>query len=717
MSSLPFFFLSWSRRSSAVFSQAAVCALLAPHPRVLAIMSSPSSSFFVPRSLLSYLAVLAPAVTAARGPVSATWSDSTFGPDGPWPAIEVTLGNDQKISMYPGREFQSFVLTSDYCNHNSTVPCYANQAGLYNDAQSQVDLTGSTGQIQYKSGADYMLGVDVRGATTTSWIDTLQFGGETIDNVSLALVDKSYMAYPDGTWYPLTVGCLGIGAPNTVNQSFSNSFGPSINASLIPGFLWEKNTTTTNSFSMHIGSANPRMPGSFYFGGYDQNRVIGEVLEFEDDYTNAITLKDIGIKVIDGSSPWDYKSLGGLLASGNSSINSGGVQVSVDGCSPYLTLPKSTCDAIAKQLPVTYNEKLGLYFWNTDDSKYTQIVSSPSVLEFIFYRGSNTKTVTISVPFQHLNLTLDAPLVDQKTQYFPCYTGPSKSFTLGRAFLQDAFVSANWDKKRWWLAQAPGPNIPSPSVNQLEDGHSVAASSNDWKESWSGSWKALSPEDVSSPTGGDASVASAPPDSANATNPGSATQPAGLSTGAQAGIGVGVSIAGLAIIGAIAFVFIRRRKATAAASDGAASDATQPTSYQGYYVPVKSPNSPGMAEASSAVTSGQPPNAMYSQSQYQQYPQQYAQQYGQPYPQQYPQQFPQSHGQAYRTELPAIGNTVTELPGSATYDPYLLDSRQVYDHTSPQQSYPSPHSSYSPQPAASHNAEQSPVSAQSPRHT
>ncbi|KAI1375735.1 acid protease [Hypoxylon crocopeplum] len=630
-----------------------------------------SLTFSLPISLLSYLAIFRP-VRAANGPVAATWSDSTFGPDGPWPAIEVTLGNEQKISLYPGREFQTFLLTSDYCNHNTSIPCYANQAGLYNDAQSQVDTTGSTGSIQFQSNPDYMLGVDVRGEMTKSWIDTVDFGGATIDNVSLALLDQSYMAYPDGQWYPLTVGCLGIGAPDTVNQSFSNSFGPAINASLIPGYLWSHSTTASNSFGMHIGSANPRMPGSFYFGGYDQNRIVGDILSFRDDYTKSITLKDVGIKVVDGSSPWEFESLGGLLSSGNDSITSGGLQVSVDGCSPYLSLPKSTCDAIAKNLPVDYNQESGLYFWKTDDPKYTQIVNSASVLEFVFIGDSNTKNVTISVPFRHLNLTLTAPLIDKPTQYFPCYTGPFKSYTLGRAFLQDAFVGANWGAKSWWLAQAPGPNIPSPSVVELGDSDSVKASSNDWKESWSGSWTALKPEDVAS----SASV-SAPSETISEPAEVTGSPSAGLSTGAQAGIGVGVGIAGLAIIGAIAFFFLRRRKAGAsdAANPNTAYNANNNTE-QGYYAPVKNPSSPGMTDASTVI-SGQP-NAMM-------------------YPQQYPQQqYLQPYGQPYSTELPAVGNTPTELPGSAIYDPQLLDGTQVQGHASPQQSFVPPHSPHSP---------------------
>ncbi|KAI1090921.1 acid protease [Rostrohypoxylon terebratum] len=645
------------------------------------------SPLSLPISLISYLAIFRP-ISASTAPIAATWSDSTFGPDGPWPAVEVTLGEDQTIALFPGREYQTFLLTTDYCNQNRTA-CYANQAGLYNDAQSQVDATGSTGYIQYQSGPNYMSGVDVLGQLTNSWVDNMKFGGATIPNVSLSLIKESYMAYPNGQWYPLSVGCLGIGAPGTVNQSFSNSFGPLINASVIPGYLWAHNTTASNSFGMHIGSVNPKMPGSFYFGGYDQNRIVGDILSYQDDYTKGITLKDISIKVIDGSSPWEFDSLGGLLSSGNSSITSGGLQVSVDGCSPYLSLPKSTCDAIAKNLPVTYNEDLGLYYWNTGDVKYSHIINSASVLEFTFIGDSNTKNVSISVPFRHLNLTLTAPLVEQPTQYFPCYTGHSKAYTLGRAFLQDAFVGADWGTKSWWLAQAPGPNIPSANVVELATGGSVKASTNDWKESWSGSWTPLTPEEASS-----SSNVSAPSTTTAAANIETATASStGLSSGAKAGIGAGVGVAGAGAIAALGFFFFMRRRKAAAADEAPPNAAAHSTPEQGYYAPVKNPTSPGMTDAS--TISGQP-SALMSNQQYSQYPQPYPQ----PYPVQYPQQqYMQPYGQQYSTELPAVGNTPTELPGSTTYDPHMLDSTQV-SHASPQTSYVSPHSPHSPNPGA-----------------
>ncbi|RYP18033.1 hypothetical protein DL765_004149 [Monosporascus sp. GIB2] len=566
--------------------------------------------------------------------------------------------------MYPGREFASFVLTSDYCGYNRSIPCDATKAGLYNTAQSQLGGSGSDGFIQWRSGPDYMLGLQVKGPDLTSWIDYMEIGGQSVPNVSMALLGENFAEYPDGSWKPLSVGCLGIGAPDTVNQSFSNDFGPMVNASLIPGYLWSQGTTASNSFGMHIGSVVPPVDGSLYFGGYDQNRIIGDIITETDDYTKEITLKDITINVVEGASPWKFESMSGILAQGNDSISSAGIQVSVDGCSPYLSLPRSTCDALASYLPVDYNEDLGLYIWKTNDKKYAQIIGSPSALQFTFLSGSNTQNVTISVPFLHLNLTLDAPLVEEPQQYLPCFTG-SDRYTLGRAFLQDAFVGANWGAKTWWLAQAPGPSVPSSRIVELQEGDtSITASNNDWKASWSGTWKALSAEEVSgAETGTVNGTANQPSTPENTADTDTDPPQSGLASGAMAGIGIGAGLGALAIFGGLWFFFIRRRnRASKGDTEGsAASVSGGNVPSHGWYQPVKASDatSPGMQAPSEYGSGTQSTNGMFLSQQYQQ----------QPYPQLQHQQ------PYYAQELTAVGNTPPmELPGSnpENYEPQLL---------------------------------------------
>lgn len=487
-------------------------------------------------------------VTADRYPRQMTWTEDTFGPDGPWRAVNVEMGySEQPISLYPGSDWETWLIEDEYCN---TGGCYASKAGTYNKD------SGSTGGIMLDGGLeDFMLGLDLEGEAAVRYMDDMSLSGSTVENVSLILLDSQRVKYPGGLTSPFFAGCLSIGGNRDTHQRFTRGDAPSINASIPPGAMWENEKTPSNSFGMHIGSVQPSMPGSLWFGGYDQNRVVGDILTLRGSpRAEGITLWDIGIDVIGGKSPFDFESKEGLLAAGNSSIGRG-FKVRVDGCSPYMTLPRSTCDNIAANLPVSFDEDLGLYIWNTTSDKYKEIIPSATALTFSFISSSNTNPVKIRVPFMHLNLTLSAPLRDNPTPYFPCHVNGKGSYVLGRAFLQDAFVGANWhpEADTWWLAQAPGRSIQAtPNVVAIEEkDNTITKGGNDWRESWSGVWDD-EPEPSYTPT------------SNNTNNKGEATEvtetseASGLSTGAKAGIGVGAFGALLAaILGG--FFWFRRR--------------------------------------------------------------------------------------------------------------------------------------------------------------
>jgi hypothetical protein len=384
-----------------------------------------------------------------------------------------------------------------------------------------------------------------------------------VPNVTLALNDAVAAVYPGGSISALQVGTLALGYLGTVNQSFSETTGGFINGSLIPGYLQAQSLTPSNSFGLHIGSVEPRIEGSLYFGGYDQNRICGPIttqqgpfagIEPDDNGKKGlIDLLDIQINVVDGASPWNTSATSNLLAAGNSSIGPS-LPVSMLPEAPYFDLPRSTCDAITAWLPVTYQADLGLYTWNTNDAQYTKIVSSASVLSFVFQKNQiNTQNITINVPFMLLNLTLSAPLTNQPTQYFPCNAQSYGRYSLGRAFLQAAFIGQNWNTNGntgvWWLAQAPGPNIsPQSNVQAIQDQDSaISSSSNDWAASWTRTWTPLVGQSAASPSPSSSSAAS------------KSLTSGGLSTGAKAGIGAGVSVCTLAITCLAGFLLYRWR--------------------------------------------------------------------------------------------------------------------------------------------------------------
>ncbi|KAL2204847.1 hypothetical protein CC79DRAFT_1358949 [Sarocladium strictum] len=517
---------------------------------------------------------LIPSVYSQR-PIAAKWSTSTIGPDGPWQAVEVTLGNGSPVALYPGNIYSSWVITTGYCNLNrSSDGCFASVAGTYNKEQGEQLGTGSSGQINFNPDIQgFSPGSNVQGPDAFQWVDRVD-AGLPVSNVSLALLEDQMLAYPNGEWYPAFAGCLGLGASGQTKQSFAIDDFTSVNATLIPGTLWENDDIPSNSFGLHIGSVSSETSGSLWWGGYDRSRITGDILQTDlsdkDSEANFdALLTDIAIEVVDGVSPFDFegKEQSGLLSS-----RSGGgdeaLPVLINGCSPYLSLPKSTCDKIADHLPVKYNPGLGLYTWNTEAPRYRQITTSASVLAFTIQSESDSSSeITIRVPFTHLNLNLSKPLVPETTAYFPCFTGaPDETYVLGRAFMQDAFIGANWGIQTWWLAQAPGPNFArlSSATPISEDEDTIESGGEDWKATWDGAWRVLTEEDmkdVENPEDDPENTPDPKSDGESASPSPSAEddEDEGLSTGATIGIGVGVGIAGLALIGSCVFFWLRRK--------------------------------------------------------------------------------------------------------------------------------------------------------------
>ena len=229
---------------------------------------------------------------------------------------------------------------------------------------------------------------------------------------------------------------------------------------------------------------------------------------------------------------------------------------------PHLYLPQDTCDAIASHLPVTYSPEFNLYLWNTDDQAYEDIISSPHHLDFTF-SSDNGPDKTISVSFALLNLTLTSPIVSRMTQYFPCkpWTPDTTGYTLGSAFLQAAFLAQNWQTNKLFLAQAPGLRLQSASVQKIAHTDTTltpAKNPPSWEVSWSDTLKAL-PANYSSSSKDDDSRR--PLTSVNTGKNSSSSS--SLSAGAIAGIVIGVG-AGLALVGALIWFFLRRRKQRAA---------------------------------------------------------------------------------------------------------------------------------------------------------
>lgn len=380
----------------------------------------------------------------------------------------------------------------------------------------------------------------------------------SLNDQAVTLTHNLTVNSPGGQLYTMNAGFFSLYGAET-NLTWLNATGYNITQHLQLATAKQNPIISSLSYGLQIGSPSLDIEPSLVMGGYDRSRCLTEPIT-----TQNTTFQLIDISVGASGTEWPYTRA--YTADSNASTNSQGGLLGDDGPLeilanpgvPYLHLPQATCDAIAKYLPVTYDQILGLYLWNTesDARHYDEITQTFAYLTFTFGDGSTQKD--INVPFSLLNLELDTPLTASKTRYFPCrpfIPHEGQPYHLGRAFLQAALLVQNWETNTTWLSQAPGPNVTFPSTPVTIEETDTTIAQMPYAPAWLTTWNGTLRNSHWMQTHG-----------SNSSNPSTAPESTSLSGGAIAGIVIG-AVAGIAIISAAIFFFIRRRRAKAGYGD------------------------------------------------------------------------------------------------------------------------------------------------------
>ena len=277
----------------------------------------------------------------------------------------------------------------------------------------------------------------VNGSYTS--VDLAITNGITTHNASVVVGEfASDVMYLSGITAGVENGFLSLGG------------SPIVEAYGVPKSLYGSSVTESNSFGLHIGVGGLGYPGSLVFRGYDKGRIIGPVISYS-SYNEDVSLVDIIIGVETGDSPFDFANQSGLLWGTDSTTTKPPVPCILMPEIPYITLPQGTLDRVTRDLPVKFDSESGYYLWDTADSSYSTIVSSPAYLGFVF--SSAAGNATMKVPFTLLNLTLESSIsgLDSDLPYLPLVVREGLQqfnqveLLFGRAFLQSAFIGTDWN--------------------------------------------------------------------------------------------------------------------------------------------------------------------------------------------------------------------------------------------------------------------------------
>lgn len=261
-------------------------------------------------------------------------------------------------------------------------------------------------------------------------------------------------------------------------------------------------------------------------GGYDANRLVPHNTSFELNpsqnpaaYVNSIFVSSTGT-----SNNWTTPVQ--LLSPVDR------VTATIDSSTPYLWLPQSVCDSFAQTLGLSYNSTLNLYTFDGNSAQHDTLKNSE--LQFIITLSdttASTKLVNITLPYAAFDQQLSFPAIPNTTygstesskNYFPIKRATTEAeYTIGRVFLQEAYIITDYERNTFSVHQAVHTSDP------------------------------ISNTSIISITQSDNSTSTSPPSTKHSKS---------LSTGAIVGIAIGAVVI-LALLTFLAFYLWRRKRMT-----------------------------------------------------------------------------------------------------------------------------------------------------------
>ena len=364
-------------------------------------------------------------------------SDSWDGNDGTWSSFVVQVGTPpQGFRILPATIGQDILIPSiEGC-------LYANFSGCP-DARG-VMSTSSTGFNESASSTWHSLGMYASEIEAgLGYNVSARFGNDTVilggsSPTQLNLTQHLVGAFGVTDFY---LGLLGL-APGSIDLAGFKTQKPSAIEALV-----DEKKIPSKSYAYSAGAKYANRPGSLTLGGYDMSQIGSAKTSFTLAANDPRPLK-AQLKSVLGQ-----RTLNGTMA-----LLTTPIQVVIDTALPYMWLPRNACDTIAAAYGLVYQSDNQFYM--ADPTFRRQLLGKQPTLTFVF-EGTDGGTVDMVLPYAALDLNLtDFVYYSQPNQtypYFPLRRAVNETqYTLGRAFMQEAYIIVDHERQNFTLANVPG---------------------------------------------------------------------------------------------------------------------------------------------------------------------------------------------------------------------------------------------------------------------
>jgi hypothetical protein len=125
--------------------------------------------------------------------------------------------------------------------------------------------------------------------------------------------------------------------------------------------------------------------------------------------------------------------------------------IRIDSTVPQIWLPEQACEVFETTFDLIWDDLLKLYLIN--GTTYERLAREQPEVHFELSDGENTNTYVF--PWTAFTLVLAFPFVNTTTWYFPLKRASNPmQYVLGRAFLQETYITVDYERARFSISQA-----------------------------------------------------------------------------------------------------------------------------------------------------------------------------------------------------------------------------------------------------------------------
>ncbi|KAK3686865.1 hypothetical protein LTR37_019380 [Vermiconidia calcicola] len=357
------------------------------------------------------------------------------GNDGPWSTFPLQVGSGAVGGLQNVRVMIStaataiWTIASEGCPDGYVEQCPTVRGGLFLRNQS---LTWVPDSI-YQTGLETNLGLDSSGyvgydVATLGWQGS---GAEMTNEHSIIwnMADSNY-------W----IGVFGMNPRPTNLTDFSSP-----QTSFMQSLFHSKNIPSV-SYGYTAGNRYrlDGVYGSLTLGGYDGNRFIPNdvTFPFYEDISRDLSVNLHAIATSKGAP--------------SNLLPDGSISIFIDSTVPELWLPESACAAFEEAFGIQYDDDMNRY--TISSSTRQRLLTQDAGITFMIGPEVNGgETVDITLPYSAFDLQLGFPIISVNSSsryYFPLQRAAnSTQYTLGRTFLQEAYLIADYERQNFSVSQ------------------------------------------------------------------------------------------------------------------------------------------------------------------------------------------------------------------------------------------------------------------------